>query len=664
MSLDETERLRAQISALEADKIRLEASLRHSQNHVFYLLRWVQQLQRNIDDVYNSVTWRIGKRIVKIILTLLRRPEGTTAQDHIQRINHSINIWCTQYWREHKQLLPYTPWHHQSEYHSWFQHHSHHNAVQCAQIQHYTPQIKTTFSLILSVSSVPQTSLLTQTLHSVITQLYPYWQLICVIDTDLELDCPRDPRLKIVTCTPQSSATQRFNHALSHANGDFIGFIDAHDCLAKEALFYIAHTLENNPHALLIYTDEDRIDAEGQHDDPYFKPDWSPDLFYAQAYLHRLCLYRRQIVIDAAGFPNCTDTQAGAEEYALLLSLLSHAKAHTIIHLPRVLYHAHHSTERLHGSAWRAVLQAHFHAQAQTIKISAAPGDHARLSYKIPTPAPLVSVIIPTRDRLELLRTTVEGVLHYSAYPTLEIIIVDNGSRDRATLAYLTHLSQHHCVTVLHHDAPFNYSQLNNLAVQHAQGTVLALLNNDLRIIHPDWLTEMVGHAMRPEIGAVGAKLYYTHDNIQHAGVITGLGGLAGHPFKHIPRLAPGYQWRLCLSHNVAAVTGACMVLRREVFIQAKGFDEHLRIAFNDVDLCLRIRQCGYRILWTPYAELYHLESASRGMDDTAAKYLQLQREITYMRQRWGEFLAYDPYYNVNLTLEYEDYALAKPPSA
>jgi GT2 family glycosyltransferase len=286
-----------------------------------------------------------------------------------------------------------------------------------------------------------------------------------------------------------------------------------------------------------------------------------------------------------------------------------------------------------------------------------------RVIYPLPVEPPLVSLIIPTRDKLTLLHGTVEGLLNQTDYKPIEIIIIDNGSVEPATIAYLEEIQQNKSVSVIRHQGPFNYSQLNNHGVSYATGEIIGLLNNDLEVISSSWLTEMVSHALRPDIGAVGAKLYYANDTIQHAGVIVGLGGLAGHGFKFLAREAPGYHWKPFLIQNYSAVTAACLIMRRRVFQEVGGLNEKdLKVAFNDVDLCLRIREQGYRIVWTPYAELYHLESASRGSDNTLKKHLRLRHELNYMKAKWPLMISHDPYYNPNLTIEYEDFSLAWPP--
>ena len=276
-----------------------------------------------------------------------------------------------------------------------------------------------------------------------------------------------------------------------------------------------------------------------------------------------------------------------------------------------------------------------------------------------------MSLVVATRDRAELLRHAVEGILARTDYDPLELIVVDNQSREPEALSYLDEIGRDARVRVVRYDAPFNYSAINNLGVGLARGEVVGLVNNDVRVIAPGWLREMVSHALRPEIGAVGAKLYFADNLIQHAGVLLGLGGVAGHAHKYFPRRSMGYVGRAQLTQNLSAVTAACLVLRRAVFEEVGGLDEtNLRVAFNDVDFCLRVRERGYRILWTPFAELYHLESASRGQDTTSEQQIRFRRECAFMKTRWGDALLTDPYYNPNLTLRAEDFSLAFPPRA
>jgi GT2 family glycosyltransferase len=290
-------------------------------------------------------------------------------------------------------------------------------------------------------------------------------------------------------------------------------------------------------------------------------------------------------------------------------------------------------------------------------------GDHWQVQYPLPTRPPLVSIIIPTRDRAALLRTCVGSIFARTEYPRYEIVIVDNGSVEAATKALFAELQREDGVRVLPFDGPFNFSGLNNFAAREANGSVLCFLNNDIEVITGRWLDELVSQAVRPEIGAVGAMLYYPNATIQHAGVILGLGGVANHAFLHYPHGTDGYMNRARLAQNYSAVTAACLAVRRDTFERVGGFNERdLAVAFNDIDLCLRIRTLGLRNLWTPFAELYHHESASRGNDNAPEHQQRFVREIEYMRRVWGPVLDHDPAYNPNLALNLLGWQLAWPP--
>ncbi|HEY9566452.1 MAG TPA: glycosyltransferase family 2 protein, partial [Thalassobaculum sp.] len=291
-------------------------------------------------------------------------------------------------------------------------------------------------------------------------------------------------------------------------------------------------------------------------------------------------------------------------------------------------------------------------------------GRYRRVRYPLPDPAPRVSVIVPTRDRVELLRTAVGSLLEKTDYPDIEVLIVDNGSTEDETRRYFeTVTAADPRVRVVTDGGPFNYSRLNNLAAAEATGAVLCLLNNDTEVSHADWLAEMVGHAMRPEVGAVGARLYYGDGRVQHAGVVLGIGGIAGHVFAGLEPGQPGYFSREALTQCYSAVTAACLVTRREIYEQLGGLDEdNLGVAFNDVDYCLRVWESGHSVVWTPFAELYHHESASRGSDEDPTRRARFRKEVQHMRERWQAPIAADPYYNPNLSLAHDDFRLAVPP--
>jgi GT2 family glycosyltransferase len=286
-----------------------------------------------------------------------------------------------------------------------------------------------------------------------------------------------------------------------------------------------------------------------------------------------------------------------------------------------------------------------------------------RARYSIPKNPPLVSLIIPTRNGLELIKQCIDSIFAKTTYKNYEIIIVDNNSDDPETLEYFASLSSHHQVRVLRDESPFNFSALNNTAVQQARGEYVGLINNDIEVISPEWLDEMIGLAMQSGVGAVGASLWYPNDTLQHGGVIIGLGGVANHAHKNLPRNRAGYFGRAQMIQTFSAVTAACLVIKKTIYQEVGGLNEtNLKVAFNDVDFCLRVREAGYRNVWTPYAELYHHESATRGLDDTSEKQARFIEEVLYMKERWGEQLKTDPAYSPNLTLKHEDFSYAWPP--
>ncbi|WP_020654757.1 glycosyltransferase family 2 protein [Massilia niastensis] len=511
-------------------------------------------------------------------------------------------------------------------------------------------------------------------LDSVLAQGYPHWELCIADDAStkphvreiLTEYMRRDTRIKVDFRTSNGHIVEASNSALALASGEFVALLDHDDVLPSHALFTVAQALQDRPTAQLLYSDEDKLDKEGRRCSPYFKPDFAPDLLYSQNYFSHLGVYRRELVEAIGGFRAGYE---GSQDYDLALRCVARIKdCRDIVHIPQVLYHwrmAEGSTasgqeqKSYTTEAARRALQDHFDSGNQPVTVSViAPGLY-RQHWAIPEQAPQVSLIIPTRDCHDLLKTCVDSILQYTSYGNYEILIVDNGSTCPSTLAYMAELDAAGKARVLRYDLPFNYAAINNFAAQHARGSIIGLVNNDIEVIGAEWLTEMVSHAVRAEIGCVGAKLYYPNDTIQHGGVICGIGGVAGHSHKYQPRDADGYFSRMRIVHNTSAVTAAVLLLRREVFEQVGGLDEvELHVAFNDVDLCLKVMKAGYRNLWTPFAELYHHESVSRGTDEAPEKRARFQREVAVMQARWPDVLARDPYYNPNLTLQREDYSL------
>ena len=512
-------------------------------------------------------------------------------------------------------------------------------------------------------------------IESVRAQLYTNWQL-CIADdasTDpaarerLRQWSERDPRIQVVYRPVNGHISHASNSALELVRGEWVALMDHDDLLAEDALLRVAQVLADHPETRLIYSDEDKLDEEGRRADPYFKPDWNIDLFYSQNYVSHLGVYHAQLLRDAGGFRPGFE---GSQDYDLALRCLERIRPDQIRHIPRVLYHwrVHAQSTASSGNAkpyaqiaGERALNEHL-ARMDANARAERDGPFYRVRYQLPKPPPLVSLIIPTRDAAELVRQCINSILARTTYPHYEIILVDNGSTDPVALDYFRTLAEFPGFTVIRDDREFNYSALNNLAVEQARGDVVALINNDIEVINEDWLDEMVSLALQPGVGAVGARLWYPDNRLQHGGVILGIGGVAGHSHKYLNRGEHGYFSRAILRQSLSAVTGACLVVRKMHFLAVGGLNDiDLKVAFNDVDLCLRLRQAGLRNVWTPYAELFHHESATRGTDLAPDKQQRFANEVRYMLARWPD-LARDPAYNPNLTLVSEDFTLAWPP--
>ena len=531
------------------------------------------------------------------------------------------------------------------------------------------------FSIIVPVYDTPE-RWLRRCIDSVRAQFYDNWELCLANDASplphvaaiLDEYAARDPRIRVAHRDRNGHISAASNSALELATGDFVVLLDHDDELRPHALAELALRLAREPTLKLVYSDEDKIDEAGERFDPYFKPAWNPDLLRSQNYLCHLVAYDAALVRELGGF---REGYEGSQDHDLALRVVERLRPEEIGHIPKVLYHWRAiagstakgiDQKQYANEAGRLALQSHVDRVAPGTRVEPAEGGHFRLRWPIPDPPPLVSLVIPTRDRVELVRVAVSSIRERSTYPNIEILIVDNQSQKPETLSYFAELEASGAARVLRYDEPFNYSAINNFAVREARGELVGLVNNDIEVITPDWLEEMVGHALRPEIGVVGAMLYYPDDTIQHAGVIVGVGGVAGHAYSHQPRGYPGQMNRARLAQNLTAVTAACLVVRKSVFDEVEGLDESLRIAFNDIDFCLRVAARGYRNVWTPFAELYHHESASRGYEDSPEKVARFYREIDRMKERWGDALECDPAYNPNLSLTSDAFALAVPP--
>ncbi|WP_122314816.1 glycosyltransferase [Pseudomonas cichorii] len=522
----------------------------------------------------------------------------------------------------------------------------------------------------------PPLDLLREALDSVRNQLYPHWELCIADDASsnpavqefLKQVQQQSPQIKVIFRRTNGHISEASNSALEIAQGQYIALMDNDDLLPEHALYWVARKIIEHPDAGILYSDEDKIDRHGQRSAPYFKPDWNEFLFRSQNMISHLGVYRRDLVEQVGRFRVSFE---GSQDYDLALRCSEKLSADQIIHISRVLYHW-----RIHaGSTAMApgekpyaalagvkALDEHLKRTARQGWTELLPMGMYRVHYPLPQPEPLVSLIIPTRNAGSLVKQCIDSIQNLTTYRAYEIIVVDNGSDDPESLAYFEWLREQAGISVLRDDGPFNYSALNNQAVKLARGELIGLINNDIEVITPEWLEEMVALALQPNVGAVGARLWYPDERLQHGGVILGVGGIAAHSHKFLSRYEYGYFGRAVLIQEFSAVTAACLVIRKSLFEQVDGLDEkNLKVAFNDVDFCLRIREAGYVNVWTPFAELYHHESATRGFEDSPEKQQRFSQEIGYMLERWPNIRA-DYAYNPNLTLGHEDFGLAWPP--
>ncbi len=464
---------------------------------------------------------------------------------------------------------------------------------------------------------------------------------------------------QIYPCWAQRRVESSAKAVEAALSADWVVWIETGCTLPPHALCIIAQQIMVQPDARLIYADEDELDEKGQRCNPFFKPDWNPDLFLGRNLFSPWVAIATGLFDDVGGV--CLELPPAARGYDLALRCVEHVRSDQIRHIPHVL--AHRRADKIVGRA-EGVLALNAHFERTDIAAIAEPTQFGyRTRYALPASPPLVSLIIPTRNALSLVRQCIESIVLETDYPHYEILLVDNGSDDLEALAYFAALDAQHGITVIRDERPFNYSALNNAAVARAQGELVALLNNDIEVVSPGWLAEMVSIALQPGVGAVGAKLLYPDTTVQHGGVILGVGGIAGHAHKHLARLDPGHGGRAQLVQSFSAVTAACLVVRKSLYEQVGGLDEtHLGVAYNDVDFCLRLREAGFRNVWTPWAELLHHESASRGLELAAESRNRLAAEAATMQSRWSHLIAQDPAYNPNLTLDSEDFDLAWPP--
>lgn len=431
------------------------------------------------------------------------------------------------------------------------------------------------------------------------------------------------------------------------------------DMVAHHALYWIAAELEASTDVRIVYSDDDLMGTDGTRSLPRFKPDWSLELLRSTDYIGPFFAFSSSLLSRSGALKASEVLQDG---YGLLLQLVDLLQVgESIRHVPALLYHRLKDHLTTAAGQLRSV-RAHLERRNVIAHAEMAFPEVVRVQYQL-TSRPLVSIIIPTRDRVDLLRRCLNSVLEKSSYREFELVLVDNCSSEPETLRYIDGLVSSGAARVVRYPAPFNYSAMNNLGAEQAGGKVLCLLNNDTEVISADWLEEMLGHLQQEDVGVVGAKLFYPDGRVQHGGDTVGPGGCAHHLHSFLDRDAPGYCNRAIAAQDLSAVTAACLVTWRSLYEQLGGLDEqNLKIAFNDVDYCLRVREAGFRVVWTPHAQLYHHESASRGKNDAPEKARRSKAEADYMRKKWRHLMECDPYYNVNCSYERPDFSLSNAP--
>lgn len=560
--------------------------------------------------------------------------------------------------------------------------------INCSRNGDTIPQPESPFFSIVVPVYNPKVRDLIECVDSVKSQTYGEWELILVDDASTRQEIPRllkkmqstDKRIKVLSRSSNGHISAATNDGIRASKGKYICLVDNDDMLSKYALQEIHEVLQTRPSLKLIYSDEDLMSELGERLFPHFKTDWNPELLCSHNYITHLCCIRADLLKKLElrlGYE-------GSQDYDLILRIAEQVNECEVYHIPKILYHWRMSSTSTAFSpdaknytvkAGQKALEEHLvrsHKQATVYQLEA--DNFYKLEWPIPkrsdhNKGPRVSIIIPTRNSKDLVGACIESIIQKTEYEDYEVIIADNDSDDLEALAYFDQLTTDyssefkHKVRAVRCPGPFNYSAINNTAVKSSSAEFICLLNNDTTVINGEWLGELVSHAARPEVGCVGAKLFYPDNTIQHAGIVLGIGGAAGHSHKGWPGDGPGYFNRLKIIQQVAAVTGACLVIKRNLFIDLGGLDEvNFAVACNDVDLCLKAWEAGYKNIFTPFAKLYHHESKTRGYEDTPEKRQRYEGEKATLIEKWSRVLARDPFYSDHLTLDREDFSTRIPP--
>lgn len=513
---------------------------------------------------------------------------------------------------------------------------------------------------------------LREMIESVQAQTYTNWELCLADGSGREHSLQpvvgeyiaKDKRIKYCLLDSNEGIAGNTNEALKMADGDFVVLTDHDDLLSPEALYQCAKAVQKEPQTDVIYSDEDKVDMSGKKFfEPHFKSDYNIDLLCTMNYICHLFVVRKDVMERAGLFESCYD---GAQDHDFILRCTE--KAEHIVHIPKVLYHwrchAQSTSENPESKLYAfengcKAVKAHYDRIGIPAEVEQGPFYGMYRTHYLWKEQPLVSILIPNKDHAADLKKCMDSIEEKSTYRNFEFIIVENNSTEEETFAYYKEIEKRDNVRVLYYKEDFNYSRINNFGAKEANGEYVLLLNNDTEMIEPDSIKEMLDVCMRPDVGIVGAKLLYEDNTIQHAGVIIGFGGVAGHAFIGQDRDDNGYFSRIISVQDLSAVTAACLMVRRSVFDEVEDLNEEFKVAFNDIDFCLKVRKAGYLVVYNPYAQFYHYESKSRGQEDSADKVARFQQEIGLFGERWGELLEHgDPYYNPNLTLDKADFSL------
>ncbi|VEN72996.1 putative glycosyltransferase [Candidatus Desulfarcum epimagneticum] len=647
----------------------LKKTVEERDREIAMLAEWMGAVRVDVGSVFSSFAWKIGNALIKIMAGAMGFPYREGLRERLEGVFDSFRAWRASRSKFSRDAgSPSRVFDPDSVlYGRWIQKY---DILEDSAISRIRDLARNrprgpVFSLLMH-SKTAGPDQWADSLESVLAQIWPNWEVLSVCgeagDPTVDTYAARDSRIKKISCSHHSGAARALSRLVSDAKGDFITVLTPGDEWSPDALGRVAEALEQRPGIRLIYTDHDRIngdrmDGDRRRHSPCFKPSWNPDLLASVDFIGPSAFYHRESAVALGGF---SPGFSRARGYDLTWRFIEKFGWDALCHIPRPLFHQKSADGDL-VRGMRKALEGHFRRLKKNVQVVDVPGG-LRTIYPLPSHPPLVSLIIPIRDRADLLRTALDGLLGRTDYEPVEIIVMDNGSRDPETLAYLSEIKKDSRISVIRRPGPFNYSRLNNIGAARAAGEIIGFVNNDIEVISPGWLKEMAGHALRPEIGAVGAMLRYGDGSVQHAGVVMGLRGLADHAFRFMDKGAPNAHPRLGLIQNYSAVTAACMVMRRRVFEKAGGFNEKsLKVTFNDVDLCLRLEKMGHRILWTPFAELSHHESSTRGPDHHPKRALRLAREIRFMKSKWKKTIENDPCYSPNLTRDGYDFAPGPP---